>query len=581
MSRTRGWTAVAIAIVCALVACTAVVSSVSAASMSPAETILMEAAQRHQLAAHAEAPVHAEPTARNQMESEAETETEADSEVDSAESILSEILSQTESSEEQPPIDEALLEQRAKEFEAKFEPTTALVEEAGVLVKIPNPAQEGTFLKVRVPEPGKQATNATAGEKSSKKARAARRAALKACRAKYGKKSKRCRKYLSKKAKKNAKKKADKKKAKKAKKSTAKKANKKAKSKKSKKAKKGKKAKKAAAKAKKAEKKKAKKAKKSKKSKKAKKAKTSKKSSPKASKSSKAARAARKAQRAAARAARAADRQAKRAAEKAREACKGNEKCLRAVKRAQHKPTPKELKLFAAAKAKAALLQAKELDPKGNYELKTTTITVPDPHNPGFTADVKVQVKVPGKPKDEPLIKTEKKTLNVPDPAHPGKTVQQVVEVTRAYKTIRQTVADPLNYGQLRTVDVQVETALPAKKPKAAFDNANQVIEKHIDRLTNNIRRLKEHVQVAKLRRHDSPVLEDGAPAPPDRQELEMAHNLYKILDSELTQKAVEIRQRYLDEARDQLLLSDDQHEKFDNFRLKMNEETLLPSKDW
>jgi len=234
-------------------------------------------------------------------------------------------------------------------------------------------------------------------------------------------------------------------------------------------------------------------------------------------------------------------------------------------------------KLRAAA-AKAAALNVKLLPAKGfTYKNQFTSITVPDPANPGKTQKVSVQVQVPSFPATFPgevTVKTESKVLK----AASGKSAQTVT-VKRAYKAIRQAVVDPVNPGMVATVDVAVEVPLPPKKVSEAVDHANDVLSKHVDRLEKKIVRMKEKISQAKRKVAASPVLEDGAPAPPDRQQIEMAQDLYKVLEATVMHKAGEIREHYLNAARDQVVVAAANHQANADFSDKNNESYLLPQK--
>ena len=56
---------------------------------------------------------------------------------------------------------------------------------------------------------------------------------------------------------------------------------------------------------------------------------------------------------------------------------------------------------------------------------------------------------------------------------------------------------------------------------------------------------------------------------------------MYKVLEATVMHKAGEIRERYLDSARDQVILADANHQAVADFNDKVNKEYILPPKDW
>jgi hypothetical protein len=232
---------------------------------------------------------------------------------------------------------------------------------------------------------------------------------------------------------------------------------------------------------------------------------------------------------------------------------------------------------MARATTMAAKLNSKLLKKGEKYMKKWSEIEVPDPGRPGRTVKVKVQVRVPAPAVPKVELKTEVRRVRVPDLKHPGHFVQKELTIKRAFKNIRQAVVDPLNPGHVRTIDVKIEVPAPHQKPKKAFENQAAILQKHIRRLEKSVQSLEPQLALAQRKKHDSPVLEDGAPAPPDRQQVKMAQDLYKVLDATVMHKAGQIGQQYLEDARNMVLLASNNHQANADFNDAVNEEMLLP----
>lgn len=166
--------------------------------------------------------------------------------------------------------------------------------------------------------------------------------------------------------------------------------------------------------------------------------------------------------------------------------------------------------------------------------------------------------------------------MKIADPKHPGKYIAKKIDVVKHFRNVRQAVVDPINVGQVRIIDVAVQVEAPPVKPEAAINNAQDILQKHITLTKGRIKHLSTAIRNAKKRKADSPILEDGAPAPPFRQDVEAANELYKILEPDM-KKAKQIGERYLEEARDQILFSSNNHQMVADFNDKMNEEFILP----
>jgi len=191
---------------------------------------------------------------------------------------------------------------------------------------------------------------------------------------------------------------------------------------------------------------------------------------------------------------------------------------------------------------------------------------------------VSVPVKVPAKPEKAVVKKVELRKISLPDPKHPGKMITKEIKVTRAFKKIRQVVPDPLNPGKVHVIDVKVETKAPPPSRAEKLEKEAKRLEKVILKKSEKIDKLKGGIKIARRLRKVVPILEDGAPAPPDPQQVKMAQDLYKLLDATVMHKARQIGQRYLEAARDQIILADANHESVQDFNIKMNEELVMPN---
>jgi len=229
-----------------------------------------------------------------------------------------------------------------------------------------------------------------------------------------------------------------------------------------------------------------------------------------------------------------------------------------------------------AAANKAAVVNAKKFA-KGKWKSKVIKISVPDPKRPGKFKKVSVKVKVPAKKKAAVKTKVEIRKLKIPDPKNPGKFITKKVRVKRHFKSLRQLIPDPLNPGKVVVVDVKVEAKKPPPDLRKQLTKAADKLEKKIEKKSDKLKTLAGHIAHAKRMLRDSPVLEDGAPAPPDPQQVKMAQDLYTLLDATVMHNARQIGERYFKDARDQVILAAANHENVQDFNIRMNQEHILP----
>jgi len=142
----------------------------------------------------------------------------------------------------------------------------------------------------------------------------------------------------------------------------------------------------------------------------------------------------------------------------------------------------------------------------------------------------------------------------------------------------RTSMPDPTDPAKTISVDV------PAEIPYVPNRKANRKLDRLKKRLKSLARRemaLKAQYAQAKSSLIDLPVLEDGAPAPPDAQEVKMANDLYAAIDATQTPKAKNIKQTDLDNAAAYVLAAGAQREAHWNFFDDVKEKMLVPSDGW
>jgi len=88
----------------------------------------------------------------------------------------------------------------------------------------------------------------------------------------------------------------------------------------------------------------------------------------------------------------------------------------------------------------------------------------------------------------------------------------------------KQTFPDPSDPTKSITVNVPIEKEY---KPNKKRGSKLQNLKKKFYGLLKKERKLKNKYKAASSKRVDWPVLEDGAPAPPDAQQFKMANDLY------------------------------------------------------
>jgi len=142
----------------------------------------------------------------------------------------------------------------------------------------------------------------------------------------------------------------------------------------------------------------------------------------------------------------------------------------------------------------------------------------------------------------------------------------------------KTTMPDPSDPTKTISVDVPVDVPY---KPNRFASRKLDKLKKRLKILSKHEKQLKQQYRIAKSNKVDFPVLEDGAPAPPDAQEIKMADELYGEIDATQTPKAKTIKQSDLDTARDYVVHAGAQRDAHWNFFEDIKEKMLVPSHGW
>jgi len=139
-------------------------------------------------------------------------------------------------------------------------------------------------------------------------------------------------------------------------------------------------------------------------------------------------------------------------------------------------------------------------------------------------------------------------------------------------------VPDPLDPS--KTITISVPTEVPYTKNKRSSRKLNK-LKKRLEALQKRERHLKSQYKRAHDSLVDHVVLEDGAPAPPDRQQIKMAQELYEELEATQLPKAKNIKQDDLRAARAFVVGAGAQREATWNLFDEMKEKLLVPKHGW
>jgi len=164
--------------------------------------------------------------------------------------------------------------------------------------------------------------------------------------------------------------------------------------------------------------------------------------------------------------------------------------------------------------------------------------------------------------------------------AETGELEEKKIPRKELYKVIQKltSMQDPLD--PTKTIQVRVPTEIKYD-PNAKSNGKLGKLKKRLDKLQKRERALKKKYVKATSSLVDIPVLEDGAPAPPDRQQIKMAEDLYGELQATQLPKAKNIKQHILDGARTFVKDIGAQREvHWDQFN-DMKQKMLVPSHGW
>jgi len=161
-----------------------------------------------------------------------------------------------------------------------------------------------------------------------------------------------------------------------------------------------------------------------------------------------------------------------------------------------------------------------------------------------------------------------------------GKIEEREIPEQKTFQIIQQKtqMTDPNDPSKEITVEVPVEVEY---NPNRKVNSKLKKLKKKLAKLKKRENQLRGEYHIAKSRRVDFPVVEDGAPAPPDPQLQAIAQELYGELEATRLPLAKTIRQDDLDNARQFILATDGNREAYWKMFNKMSEEMLVPSHAW
>jgi hypothetical protein len=176
------------------------------------------------------------------------------------------------------------------------------------------------------------------------------------------------------------------------------------------------------------------------------------------------------------------------------------------------------------------------------------------------------------------IAKTTYEVKYVPDAS--GKIVEQRKPVKKLFQLVNKkvTVPDPSDPTLNIVVEVPTEVAYtPNKKTGAKM----QKLKARYLALKKREAELKSQYSQQKSKLNDLQVLEDGAPAPPDAQEVKMAQELYDELDATQIPKAKNIQEHVIRDAREFAKGAGAGRQAIWDFFTDMSKKPLVPSHGW
>ena len=166
----------------------------------------------------------------------------------------------------------------------------------------------------------------------------------------------------------------------------------------------------------------------------------------------------------------------------------------------------------------------------------------------------------------------------VPDAT--GKLVEQKTPKKQLFQVVQKKtqMTDPADPSKKVTVEVPTEVPyVPNRKASGKL----AALKKRFQALKKRENQLKHQYAVAHSKMVDFPVLEDGAPAPPDRQQIKMAEELYGELEATQFPKAKNIREEDLNRAAQFVKDSEAGREAVWDLFNEMKKKKLVPDHGW
>jgi hypothetical protein len=161
-----------------------------------------------------------------------------------------------------------------------------------------------------------------------------------------------------------------------------------------------------------------------------------------------------------------------------------------------------------------------------------------------------------------------------------GKMIEQKTPKKQLFQVIQKKTSMPDPTDPSKSITVEVPTEIPYVPNRKASGKVGQLKARY-QALKKRENELKHQYAQAKSKLVDFPVLEDGAPAPPDAQEIEFRNELYGELEATQMPKAKNIQQHILDGARTFVEGAGATREKTWDMFEKMKKKMLVPSHGW
>lgn len=162
-----------------------------------------------------------------------------------------------------------------------------------------------------------------------------------------------------------------------------------------------------------------------------------------------------------------------------------------------------------------------------------------------------------------------------------GHVVEKKVARQAKFQTImkKQMIADPDD--ETKQIEVQVPVEVEYKPANTPAGRKLNKLKKKLQALRAREFQLQQRYARAATGKIDWPVLEDGAPAKPDRQQIAMAQELYGELEATSLPKAKNIREDDLAAAAKFAQNAGNNRQAIHDFFTDMSEKMLVPEHAW